>query len=77
MSDNHSDTLNALRRLTNRFDAAGDGIHDFIQSEMHGENPDPEAFLHLLEQRATAKDALQAQFKLQEKPIKTVLNEVK
>jgi hypothetical protein len=77
MSDNHSETLNSLRRLTNRFDAAGDGIQNFIDREMHGEKPDPQAFLQLLEQRASAKDALQAQFKLYEKPIKTVMNEVK
>jgi hypothetical protein len=77
MSDNHSEALNSIRRLTNRFDAAGDGIQDFMQREMNGEKPDPAAFLHLLEQRASTKDALQAQFKLYEKPIKTVMNEVK
>jgi hypothetical protein len=77
MSDNHNEMLHSLRRLSNRFDAAGDGIQDFMQREMHGEKPDPEAFLHLLEQRATTKDALQAQSKLHEKPLKTVLNEAK
>lgn len=80
MSDNfnsNSQVINSLRRMTAQYDAAGQGMNDFTQRQMQGEHPDPEAFMKLLEQRATTKDAMQAQFKLYEKPMKTVLNETK
>ncbi|HYD61649.1 MAG TPA: hypothetical protein VEC35_14885 [Noviherbaspirillum sp.] len=70
-------TMSALRRLTNRFDAAGDQINDFAHRQAQGENPDPAEFMKLLEQRSVTGQAMQAQFKLREKPLKTVLNETR
>jgi cell fate (sporulation/competence/biofilm development) regulator YlbF (YheA/YmcA/DUF963 family) len=70
-------TMFALRRLTEKFDAAGDGINDFNRRQAQGEKTDPAEFMELLEKRSITQHAMQAQFKLHEKPLKTVLNEVK
>lgn len=80
MSDaiNHTNqTMVALRRLTHKFDAVGDRINDFSQRQANGENPDPAEFMKLLEARSHTQIAMQAQFKLHEKPLKTVLNETR
>lgn len=80
MADNYSNSnpaMSALRRLNDKFDAQGDQMNDFMARQAQGENPDPAAFMKLLEQRSTTSEALQAQFKLHEKPLKTVLNETK
>lgn len=70
-------TLNGLRRLNAKYEQAGEGMNDFVNREMNGEKPDSHEFMKLLEQRSIAKDAMQAQFKLFEKPMKTVLGETK
>ncbi|OGB25908.1 MAG: hypothetical protein A3I66_12065 [Burkholderiales bacterium RIFCSPLOWO2_02_FULL_57_36] len=67
----------ALRRLDNKFTDQQNGINDFMESHANGENPDPALFSKLLEQRSVTHQAMQAQFKLHEKPLKTVLNETK
>ena len=72
-----SQSINGLRRMNNKYDDAGDSMRDFMDRQMNGETPNPDEFMHLLEKRIVAKDALQAQFKLYEKPMKTVLNETK
>jgi hypothetical protein len=70
-------TINGLRRMNNKLDESMSGIRDFMDRQMNGEEPDSEEFAHLVEKQGVAKDALQAQFKLYEKPMKTVLNETK
>jgi len=67
----------ALRRLTHKFDAVGDQLNDFHRRFAQGENPDPSEFMKLLEKRSHTQMAMQAQFKLYEKPLKTVLNETR
>jgi hypothetical protein len=75
------DTINptniALRRMNNRFDDGTDRMNHFMRQEMAGEHPDSAAFLQALEQRSVLQVALQAEFKLHEKPLKNVLNDVK
>lgn len=80
MVDNISrsnETIHALRRLSNRYDSVGDQMQDFLRREHEGANPDPNEFAQLLHQRANMQDAMRAQFRLYEKPLKTVLNETK
>ncbi len=78
---NSSDPINqttfALRRLTQRFDGTGEQINDFLRRQAHGEPVDPQQFMKLMELRSHAQQAMQAQFKLHEKPLKTVLNETR
>jgi len=69
--------LHDLRRTNNKLDDNNDQLHDFMDRQMHGENPDPNEFMQIMEQRSNAKSAMQAQFRLYEKPMKTVLNETK
>lgn len=77
ISGQNSQALFALRRLNTKFDAQGDQMNDFMNRQAHGENPDPDLFSKLLEQRSVTHQAMQAQFKLHEKPLKTVMNETK
>ena len=77
MSDNNSLVIGALRRLSSRYDTAGDQMTDFLRRQTEGEEPDPDEFTKLLEHRSVTSDAMSAQFKLIEKPIKTVLQESK
>jgi hypothetical protein len=74
MSDN---TLNSLRRLTGKFDEAGEKMNTFFERQRNGEKPDPKEFASLLEKRSITQSAMSAQFKLFEKPMKTVLQETK
>ena len=73
MSDNQ--TINALRRLSNRSDAADDEMNAFMQRQASGEKPDPAEFSAILTKRSVVHDAMEAQFKLNDKPLKTALSE--
>lgn len=77
MSGNINHVINALRRLSNKYDAAAEEMTDFNRRQMAGEKPDPNEFVALLKKRAVTQDAMTAQFKLYEKPLKTVLQETK
>jgi hypothetical protein len=78
MANNTSNgVMHELRRLNNRSDETGDKMADFIRRQMNGEQPDPSEFTAILEKRSTTHDAMRAQFKLLEKPLKTVLQDVK
>ncbi|RJF96874.1 hypothetical protein D3870_21075 [Noviherbaspirillum cavernae] len=80
MSDTYStssQSMHALRRANDKLDGTIGQIDHFMERQMNGERPDPAEFMQLLEKQATAQQALQAQFKLFEKPMKTVLNETK
>jgi hypothetical protein len=76
-TNTRSQALGAISRLTGKFDAAGDEMGKFLQMQANGEQPDPEEFAKLLDKRLTAQEAMQAQFKLYEKPLKTVMTESK
>ena len=71
----NDDIKHNMRRLSTRYDNANEGLDDFYQRQMHGEETDAAEFFALVQQRATSQQAMEAQFKLQEKPIKTVLSE--
>jgi hypothetical protein len=70
-------TLSGLRRMEAKYDQTDSDMKDFMERQMNGEQPDSEEFTNLLEQRSVAKAAMEAQFKLFEKPMKTALNETK
>ena len=75
MSNSH--VLRGLRRLNNQSEDTAEQMNDFARRQAAGEKPDPDEFMALLKQRSTTHDAMAAQFKLFEKPLKTVLNETK
>lgn len=75
MSFSQFASLNQLRRLDGKLDGANAQINDFLRAQAVGEEPDPAAFTALLEQRMTVQQSMQAQFKLHDKPLKTVLTE--
>jgi len=77
MSNSTSPLMQSLRSTNRHFDAAGEKMTDFQERHRNGEEPDREEFAQFLSQRWAAKTALQAQFQLHEKPLKTVLNETK
>jgi hypothetical protein len=77
MSDNGNPALHGLRRLNSEYEKIGDGLKDFLASQASGETPDPAEFASLLESQSVTKSAMQAQFNLLQKPLKTVLNESK
>lgn len=75
MSFSQFASVNQLRRLDGKLDGANARINDFMQAQAAGEEPDPAAFTAVLAQRMTVQQAMQAQFKLHDKPLKTVLTE--
>lgn len=75
MSFSQFASVNQLRRLDGKLDSANARINDFMQAQAAGEEPDPAAFTAVLAQRMTVQQAMQAQFKLHDKPLKTVLTE--
>lgn len=77
MSNTSNPALTNLHRLSNKFDDIGDAIQDFMARQAAGEKPDPDEFSKLMEMQSVDKSAMQAQFNLLQKPLKTVLNEVK
>jgi hypothetical protein len=52
-------------------------MNDFMRRQANGEQPDPAEFMSILTKRSVVHDAMQAQSKLYEKPMQTVLNETK
>jgi hypothetical protein len=77
MSSNQNPVLQSLRSLSKKFDSATDGIADFQRRQTNGEQPDPQEFTRLLELQSVAHSAMNAQFNLLQKPLKTVLNETR
>lgn len=77
MSIVNNPTIHALRRLEKHFDASDRQMRDFMAADAAGEQPDPQDFMKMLEQRSVSRRAMEAQFKLHEKPLKTVLTEAK
>lgn len=71
----NEDIKHAMRRLSTRYDTANEGLDNFYQRQVQGEETDAAEFFALVQQRATSQQAMEAQFKLQEKPLKTVLTE--
>lgn len=72
--DNKS-TMPTLHHLDRKMDSVNDEINDFMHDQASGEATDPAAFMELMEKRSNMQRAMDAQFKLNEKPLKTVLNE--
>lgn len=77
MSVNSNLAYQAIQRLSDKFDAIGEGIQDFVARQAEGENPDPDEFSQLLAAESVTKSALQAQHSLLQKPLKMVLTETR
>lgn len=71
----NSTTIPTLRRMDSKVDAINEEVEGVMEDQANGGNPDPSEFMQLMEKRMNAQQAMQAQFKLNEKPLKTVLNE--
>lgn len=77
MSANTNPVLQSLRHLTQRYDDLGDKLSDLNRRQADGEHPDPTEFVDLLKKQSVVHSALNAQFGMLQKPLKTVLNESK
>lgn len=77
MSSNPNPVLQNLRHLTQRFDNLGERMSDFNRAQAEGQEPDPAEFVDLLKKQSVTHTALNAQFGLLQKPLKTVLNETR
>jgi hypothetical protein len=77
MSEKVNHVMNGLRRLNSKFDETGEKMADFLKRQAAGEKPDPNEFAKLLEKQSAQRDVMAAQFKLYEKPLKTVLQETR
>lgn len=73
----HPATMSTLRRMDSKVDSINNEVDELMEGNTTGENADPTEFMQLMEKRVTAQQAMQAQFKLNEKPLKTVLNETR
>lgn len=77
MSNNTHPITHSLRRLEKHFDESDTRMREFMAADAAGEQPDPNDFMKLLEQHSVSRRAMEAQLKLHEKPLKTVLTEAK
>jgi hypothetical protein len=77
MSNDNNPIMHTLKHLEKRFDDSDRKMSAFMEADAAGEQPDPREFMGLLEQRSVTRRAMEAQFKLYEKPLKTVLTESK
>ena len=77
MSVNSNPVQQSLRHLTQRFDDLGQKMSDFNRRQADGEHPDPGEFVDLLTKQSVTHSALNAQFSLLQKPLKTVLTETR
>lgn len=74
---NINPAFDGIRRLNSRLEDYTSDMLDFVKCEMAGEEPDPNEFARILEHRSVTKSAMQAQVKLHEKPLKTILQDVR
>lgn len=77
MASNQNPVAQSLRALTRKFDDTCTDINEFQRRQTNGEPADPAEFTRLLQQQSVTHSAMNAQFNLLQKPLKTVLNETK
>lgn len=77
MTTSSNPTIYALHHLDIRLDSVNGQMDDFMRRQATGENPDPAEFTRLLHVSDVTKSAMQAQYQLLDKPLKTVLSETK
>ncbi|MFC5474029.1 hypothetical protein [Paraherbaspirillum soli] len=68
-------TMPVIRRLSNKLDDANQQMDVYLQGQAKGEAGDGAEFLKMLEQRTVTQKVMEAQLKLNEKPLKTVMTE--
>jgi len=69
-------TIDALHRMNKRWDNVENGVKDFMQKQVSGQNPDPQEFMDLMAKQSTTQLGMQAQMNLHEKPMKNILGDV-
>ena len=72
---NHNPVLDNLRHLNQKYQTINEQQYDFMRRQSAGENPDPNEFVKLLEQKSVTGTAMTAQFSLIQKPLKTVVTD--
>jgi len=68
-------TMPVIRRFSQKMDDADQRMDVYLQGQANGEASDGGEFLKMLEQRTVTQRAMEAQLKLNEKPVKTVMTE--
>jgi hypothetical protein len=77
MADNVRHVVDTLRLLNRRYEDTAAEMNEFMRAQADGEKPDVKRFEDLLAKQSTNRQIMHAQFRLYEKPLKTVLNETK
>jgi hypothetical protein len=77
MGAHTNDAIQAIRKGLREVDSLNAQLDDHTRAKARGENPDGQAFVKLVEKRMVSMQAMQAQVKLNEKPLHTVLTESK
>lgn len=69
------ETAPVLRHLSNKLDNCNKQLDGYMQDQANGNQVDGGAFLKMIEQRTVTQQAMEAQLKLKEKPLRTVLSD--
>jgi hypothetical protein len=77
MSSNHNPVVKSLRHMGKQLEEVDVELNKVMTQQAHGGDADPDQFKRLLELKSVTKTAMIAQFNLNQKPLKTVLNESK
>ena len=77
MSTETRPTLNILRHLDHKFNETDAKMDEFMELQVQGEEPDPAEFMQLVERQMIVQKVMSAQLQLNEKPVRTVLSEVR
>lgn len=77
MSDSQNPVVKNLRHMGQQLEGIDAQMHKLMAQQAHGGEADPDEFKRLLEAKSITKTAMTAQFNLNQKPLKTVLNETK
>jgi hypothetical protein len=77
MTTDNNRVVKNLRHMNQQMNDITDAMQNLMEQQAHGGDADPQEFHRLLEAESVTKTAMTAQFNLNEKPMKTVLNDAK
>ncbi|PFH10299.1 hypothetical protein BCF11_2717 [Collimonas sp. PA-H2] len=69
------ETVPVLRHLSSKLDSCNQQLDGYMQDQANGAQVDGAEFLKMIEQRTVTQQAMEAQLKLKEKPLRTVLSD--
>jgi hypothetical protein len=72
-----NEAVPVIHRLNRSYENVSEDIDHYVAGQMQGETADPAAFFAMVEKRQITFQAMEALVKLNEKPAKTVLSEVR